>query len=1705
MQTAKKWIAIFLSVVFLLSAFPLSVGATGDIAEENHLLGDVDADEALTSADARLLLRVAAKLEDPSDWQRAAGDMNEDGKIRSADARLALSICALLDTAPEGAAPAPQPDFDEPYKVDGVSMDQYRSDDTLTVTVSAADASGLEDCVMFLRYDPEKLEYVSQDYSLPGALIESGKVSDGLLSFGAAYINACEASEITLLTATFRPLTDEEPVIDYTFTSWNREDISIDEPISLIEGTTAQADEPTPPPEEEEPMNQPGSGDVNGDGYLTSADARYIVRVAAKLEALPDENFADCDMNGNGKIQANDARLALRICMLLEYGSENCAPVPQPDFDTPIEGENMIYFSESRTGNTLSLTVTAAGVSGLEDGVIFIRYDADKLEYADQTQDLPFSGLTDGWKLIEDNVLSYGIVLINQCPDDSLTLFTATFSVLDGGDAAFDYTFTSWNGVSMPASGSYTVHVDAPVDMTDAPAFRLDTWQNVDRFEISVYLDNAVGFQSGTFLLEWDPAVLEYDYQYDDDEINDGVTTEGDKLSDSSAYLSIIRTYASEETPILLGRFVLRVIATSAVSTSLSFQVLDGDVDGVAEPPAVSVPVDIYEPIFEPVTEDPYDPPITVMPTLPIDPSGEPYLQLNARQSGDTVTVDAYLINAAGLQSGTFRLDWDPAVLEYVSQYSEIPNAETGGEKLFGYDSSATCYLIYRVPTEETSLLLSTFTLRVISTVDTASILTFSVLDGDIDGVDEPAAINRPIDVFTEFEEPTTAEVPTTAEPTTVPEEEAHAQPRWSYEDGTLTVGFEGRLSDYYNWNGLNALWAQYRDEITKLVIEEGAVEIAGEAFSGYPALTEVVLPNSLRAIGYTAFSNCRKLSKINLPEGLESINNHTFYNCAALTEITLPQSLTELGYSAFSCTGLTSVTIPGKVKTIPYHAFYGCEKLAKVTIAEGVEEIDRGAFKNCAALKEITIPASLRAIGSTDEDASYAGAFVNCCALETIGLAPENKNFRLVGGVLFSADGKLIQYPLGSSRASYSVPEDAVEIARDAFAGSAHLTEIKVPAAVKSIGAYAFYNCSVLTTVQLPDALTKLNDRLFANCPNLADMTVPKGVTAIGNGVFAYCEKLADVKLPDGITEIGSETFRNCKSLTALKLPSAITEIPYNLFANCASLESMEIPNGVTVINSGAFANCEKMTTVSIPDGVTTIDNGWSENGTFAGCRSLNELRIPASLTEVSPMAFCGGVKKFTVSPQNTAFIAGEDGVLFTKDGKRLVAYPCANERKEYKIPAAEITYGAFKGSMYLEKLDLSAYAEDTINDGTFSGITSLKEVNIPKSVTVLGYGAFKGCTNLSSVVFDGAPVSLGAFAFSDCPNLKEMRIPASVTKIDDAFVSSGIEKLIVDENNKVYASDSDGCLTNKAGTELLLYPSGKKAPIYRMPENYKTLNARAFYSNFYLTNLDLSAAMEEFDGWTLWQTDIKALGIPKSVKSMENPGLVSELSDIYYGGSEKDWNDNFGKLLDWSNANIHFNAKMPDPPVDTSTEPSTSANPTETVPSTTEKLPESEPSTSVKPTETAPTETEQTTAIPNVMPVSSDTEKAIVSEDTRTVKAVVGQTAEELKTLLGGDVSIVDKDGNALAADKKIGTGAVIRTPDGKEYTVVVPGDTDGDGKVAAGDARKALRASAKLESLDGAFGSAADVSGDGKLKAADARTILRAAAKIDKLTLK
>ena len=53
-------------------------------------------------------------------------------------------------------------------------------------------------------------------------------------------------------------------------------------------------------------------GDADGDGEITAADSRVILRVSAGLEKLQGQNLKNADADGDGKITAADARKVLR-------------------------------------------------------------------------------------------------------------------------------------------------------------------------------------------------------------------------------------------------------------------------------------------------------------------------------------------------------------------------------------------------------------------------------------------------------------------------------------------------------------------------------------------------------------------------------------------------------------------------------------------------------------------------------------------------------------------------------------------------------------------------------------------------------------------------------------------------------------------------------------------------------------------------------------------------------------------------------------------------------------------------------------------------------------------------------------------------------------------------------------------------------------------------------------------------------------------------------------------------------------------------------------------------------------------------------------------------------------------------------------------------------------------------------------------------
>lgn len=102
--------------------------------------------------------------------------------------------------------------------------------------------------------------------------------------------------------------------------------------------------------------------------------------------------------------------------------------------------------------------------------------------------------------------------------------------------------------------------------------------------------------------------------------------------------------------------------------------------------------------------------------------------------------------------------------------------------------------------------------------------------------------------------------------------------------------------------------------------------------------------------------------------------------------------------------------------------------------------------------------------------------------------------------------------------------------------------------------------------------------------------------------------------------------------------------------------------------------------------------------------------------------------------------------------------------------------------------------------------------------------------------------------------------------------------------------------------------------------------------------------------------------------------------------------------------------------------------------------------------------------------------------------------------------EVGYISSNADNQAFDRKlddIAKAIVVSTMSvcGVDYVEPIKkGDVNGDGKITADDARKTLRASAKLENLTNKETLAADINGDGKVTADDARKILRASAKLE-----
>ena len=188
----------------------------------------------------------------------------------------------------------------------------------------------------------------------------------------------------------------------------------------------------------------------------------------------------------------------------------------------------------------------------------------------------------------------------------------------------------------------------------------------------------------------------------------------------------------------------------------------------------------------------------------------------------------------------------------------------------------------------------------------------------------------------------------------------------------------------------------------------------------------------------------------------------------------------------------------------------------------------------------------------------------------------------------------------------------------------------------------------------------------------------------------------------------------------------------------------------------------------LKIPDGVTEI-----ETKAYIDRKDITEIHIPKSVKKISDEAFSVYtditpiLQHFTVDKDNPYFDE-IDGVLVTKDRKKLVAFPAARSGSYTVLEGIEIIGRySFKMAAFLEEIILPKSLK-TIETGSFCFCSKLKHIELGGTETI-GIEAFSDCKNLKSVSGGENLLSIKKRAFMKCTELKGFKFFDKVTEIGE------------------------------------------------------------------------------------------------------------------------------------------------------------------------------------------------------------------------------------------------------------------------------------------------------------------------------------------------
>lgn len=491
----------------------------------------------------------------------------------------------------------------------------------------------------------------------------------------------------------------------------------------------------------------------------------------------------------------------------------------------------------------------------------------------------------------------------------------------------------------------------------------------------------------------------------------------------------------------------------------------------------------------------------------------------------------------------------------------------------------------------------------------------------------------------------------------------------------------------------------------TFLHCNSGNVSVVLEKFEIARELefTDLILPPNITKISYRAFSGCEQMKKIEIGENVKIIEDFAFEDCKKLKSVILNDKIEYIGKKAFANCNIENLS--HKLLTIENGLVYNEDKTQLICITNqrkelflplSVKKIDDIYYsavrkislsENCECYGRI-LPYEKCEVELRNDNEEIVANFISTTSIDENDV----KKWKRKNPLKSVSEMELLKYNWIKT------------INHRAFADCLDLTEIKLQNRIIYIGELAFENCTNLSKVEIENSKCGVVSNAFHNT-NILNFEFKSQLDAIKieNGFFFSKDgkTLIDVVIPqenlvipEGVTEIGGMACSNSKILKTVTLPSTLETISSYAFSGCPKLNNVKILNSCH-ISYGAFSECKTLSNIELP-----------EDFTYEQFDFLNETSV--------------------INLNHNLFTI-EDGIVYSKDKKKILGYTKVPENLVIQEGVKSIERGAFK------------YCD-------------IKSVTFPLSLKNIGNAAFEDCRKLSKIEAKNDKIKIDANAFINC-----------------------------------------------------------------------------------------------------------------------------------------------------------------------------------------------------------------------------------------------------------------------------------------------------------------------------------------------------------------